>query len=56
MNADMIEALQALAVDRGISVDTLLSVLAEAMQSAYEKLPGAHYNAWVVVMPDTASK
>ena len=53
MNADMIEALQALAVDRGISVDTLLSVLAEAMQSAYEKLPGAHYNAWVVVMPDT---
>ena len=53
MNADMMEALQALAVDRGISTDTLLGVLADAMQSAYEKMPGAHYNAWVVVMPDT---
>ncbi|HEY4377561.1 MAG TPA: NusA N-terminal domain-containing protein, partial [Acidimicrobiales bacterium] len=53
MNADMMDALQALAVDRGISVETLLSVLADAMLSAYQKMPGAHPGAWVEIDPDT---
>ena len=53
MNAEMMEALQALAVDRGISVETLLTVLADAMQSAYEKMPGAVRGAWVVLSPET---
>ncbi len=53
MNAEMMDALQALAVDRGISVETLLTVLADAMQSAYEKMPDAHEYAWVVITPET---
>ncbi|HKY16346.1 MAG TPA: transcription termination factor NusA [Microthrixaceae bacterium] len=53
MNAEMMDALQALAVDKGISVETLLTVLADAMQSAYEKMPDAHEYAWVVITPET---
>ncbi len=53
MNADMLEALNAVALDKGISVDTLLGVLADAMQSAYEKMPDAHEYAWVIVTPET---
>ena len=53
MNAEMMDALQALAVDRGISVETLLTVLADAMQSAYEKMPDAYPYAWVVITPET---
>ncbi len=53
MNAEMMDALQALAVDRGISVETLLNVLVDAMQSAYEKMPGARRDAWVVLEPET---
>ena len=53
MNAEMMDALQALAVDRGISVETLLTVLADAMQSAYEKMPNAHEYAWVMLSPET---
>ncbi len=53
MNPEMMDALQALAVDRGISVETLLTVLADAMQSAYEKMPDAHEYAWVVLSPET---
>jgi len=49
MNADMLEALHALASDRGISVETLLTVLADAMLSAYLKMPDAHPGAWVEV-------
>ncbi len=53
MNAEMMDALQALAADRGISVETLLTVLADAMQSAYEKMPDAVRGAWVVLSPET---
>ena len=53
MNSDMMDALHALAGERGISVDTLFSVLADAMESAYKKMPGARDYAWVVINPDT---
>ncbi len=53
MNPDMMDALHALAGERGISVDTLFSVLADAMESAYKKMPGARDYAWVVINPDT---
>jgi len=53
MNPDMMDALHALAGERGISVDTLFSVLADAMESAYKKMPGAREYAWVVINPDT---
>jgi transcription termination/antitermination protein NusA len=52
-NPDMLEALQALAVDKGISVDTLLAALADALESAYKRMPGAHEYAWVTIDPAT---
>ena len=36
MNPEMMEALQALAADRGISVDSLFAALADALESAYK--------------------
>ncbi|HXH59046.1 transcription termination factor NusA [Iamia sp.] len=50
---DMMEALQALAADRGISSETLMGALADAMESAYSRIPGAKDYAWVTIDPDT---
>ena len=41
MNQDMMEALQALATDRGISVDALFGALADALEHAYKRMPDA---------------
>jgi N utilization substance protein A len=51
-NLDMGEALVALAQDKGISVDTLLGALADALESAYKRMPDAHEYAWVTIDPD----
>ena len=53
MNTDMMEALQALADDKGISVDTLYGALADALESAYKRMPGAYEYAWVTIDADT---
>ncbi|MCB0993544.1 MAG: transcription termination/antitermination protein NusA [Acidimicrobiales bacterium] len=53
MNADMMEALQALAAEKGISVDTLFSALADALESAYKRMPGAYEYSWVTIDPET---
>src|SRR3954467_2328198 len=50
---DMMEALQALAADKGISVDTLMRALADALESAYKRMPGAYEYAWVTIDPDS---
>ena len=50
---DMMEALQALAADRGISSDTLMGALADAMESAYSRIPGAKEYAWVTIDPES---
>ncbi|MFY0498921.1 NusA N-terminal domain-containing protein, partial [Staphylococcus haemolyticus] len=50
---DMMEALQALAADKGISVDTLFGALADALETAYKRMPDAHEYAWVTIDPDT---
>ncbi len=52
-NPDLMDALQALAVDKGISVDTLFGALADALESAYKRMPGAHEYAWVTIDPET---
>jgi transcription termination/antitermination protein NusA len=52
-NPDLMDALAALAVDKGISVDTLFGALADALESAYKRMPGAHEYAWVTIDPDT---
>ena len=53
MNADMMEALHALANERGVSVDTLFAALADALESAYKRMPEAHEFSWVTIVPDT---
>lgn len=53
MNPEMMEALQALAVDRQISVETLFSALAEALAAAYQKRPGAYQYSWVDIDTET---
>jgi N utilization substance protein A len=52
-NLDMMEALQALAAEKGITVDTLLAALADALESAYKRMPDAQEYAWVTIDPDT---
>ena len=41
-NPDILDALQALAIDKGITVDTLFAALADALESAYKRLPDAY--------------
>src|SRR5687768_1570046 len=53
-NMDMMEALQALAAEKGISAETLMGALADALESAYKRLPDAYEYAWVTIDPDTA--
>ncbi len=53
MNLEMLEALQALATDRGIPVDALFAALADALETAYKRTPGAHEFSWVTIDPDT---
>src|SRR5918994_2061470 len=50
---DFGEALAALAQDRGITVETLLGALADALESAYKRMPGANEYAWVTIDPDS---
>ena len=53
MNAEMMEALQALASEKGISVDTLFAALADALESAYKRMDNAYEYSWVTIDPDT---
>ena len=53
MNPDMMEARQALATERGIPLETLCAALADALETAYKRTPGAHEFSWVTIDPDT---
>jgi transcription termination/antitermination protein NusA len=48
-NFEMMEALQALATERGITTDVLLQALANALESAYRRMPGAAEEAFVEI-------
>ncbi len=48
-----LDALQQIAKDKGIGVDTLLDALANALVAAYKRLPEAAEEAVVTVDPDT---
>ncbi len=53
-NLDMMEALESLAVDRGISLDVLLGALVDAMESAYRKSLGDEFHEyWASIDRDT---
>lgn len=53
MNADMMEALQSVASERGLSVDTLFAALADALESAYKRREDAWEYSWVTIDPDS---
>jgi len=53
MNLEMMEALQSVAADRGVTVDALLGALADGLEAAYKRMPGAYEYAWVTIDPDT---
>jgi N utilization substance protein A len=48
-----LDALQQIAKEKGISVDTLLDALANALVAAYKRLPSAAEEAVVTIDPDT---
>ncbi|MDZ7675993.1 MAG: transcription termination factor NusA [Acidimicrobiales bacterium] len=50
-STDMFDALQALAAEKNISVDTLMAALADALESAYKRMPEAYEYAWVTIDP-----
>ncbi|MGH9064812.1 MAG: transcription termination factor NusA [Acidimicrobiales bacterium] len=52
-NFEFLEALQQIAKEKGISVDTLLKALANALVAAYKRLPTAAEEAVVTVDPDS---
>ncbi len=52
-NPDMAEAVKMLAQDKGITVDLLLQVLADALVTAYKRRPGAADEAEVQIDADT---
>ena len=52
-NLDMAEAVRVLAVEKGISVDTLLHVLVDALATAYKRRQGAADEVVVEMNPDT---
>ncbi|MGH9303915.1 MAG: transcription termination factor NusA [Acidimicrobiales bacterium] len=51
-NFDLLEALQQMARDKGVSVDTLFDALANALVAAYKRLPNAAEEAVVTIDPD----
>src|SRR3954470_9844986 len=52
-NPEILDALQMLAADKGISVDTLLEALANALVSAYKRMPNAAEEAYVTIDADS---
>lgn len=53
MNAEMMEALTAVAEDKGISEEILLEALANALVTAYKRMPNAAEEAVVEIYSDT---
>ena len=52
-NLDMTEAIRLLAQEKGLSEDSLLHVLVDALASAYKRRPGAADEVVVEVDPQT---
>ncbi|MGF1597734.1 MAG: transcription termination factor NusA [Acidimicrobiales bacterium] len=53
MSNEMTEALAALAEDRGISIDKLFGIMANALESAYKRMPDSYEYSWVTIDPAT---
>jgi transcription termination/antitermination protein NusA len=53
MNFELMEALQVIEREKGVSMDTLLDALANALVSAYKRMPDAAEEAVVTIDPDS---
>jgi N utilization substance protein A len=53
IDGQVLEALEVLGRERGVSVDAILDALANALVSAYKRSPGAAEEARVTIDPDT---
>src|SRR5919204_1192637 len=53
MNFELMEALQVLEREKGVPMDTLLEALANALVSAYKRMPEAAEEAFVTIDPDS---
>ena len=53
MSVEVMEALQAVATERGLAIEDMLAALADALESAYKRMPDAHEFSWVTIDPDT---
>jgi N utilization substance protein A len=53
MNFEFLDALQQIAREKGISVDTLLEALANALVAAYKRMPNAAEEAFVTIDSDS---
>ena len=53
MNVEVMEDLQAVATERGLAIEDMLAALADALESAYKRMPDAHEFSWVTIDPDT---
>jgi transcription termination/antitermination protein NusA len=53
VNFELMEALQVIEREKGVSMDTLLDALANALVSAYKRLPNAAEEAVVTIDPDS---
>jgi transcription termination/antitermination protein NusA len=52
-NFELMEALQVIEREKGVSIDTLLEALANALVSAYKRMPAAAEEAFVTIDPDS---
>src|SRR5437899_212045 len=52
-NPEMMDAMRQLAELRGIPVQTLFEALANALETAYKRMPEANENSWVDIDPET---
>jgi N utilization substance protein A len=52
-NLDLMEALQVIEREKGVSIEILLEALANALVSAYKRMPDAAEEAFVTIDPDT---
>ena len=55
-NPEMMEALSALAIERGITVETLFGALADALESAYKRMPDSFEYSWVTIDPESTTR
>ena len=53
LEGDIRQAIEALALDRGVEVDSRYEALVWAFVSAYKRIPGAAEEARVTLDPDT---